>query len=285
MNEFGGQWTKDKIDIVEAYAKAYLNIMNKHRNFKLIYFDGFAGSGTVKQTEGAGYRSIAGSATRILSIEKPKVFDLYYFVEKCPDFCSRLALLITNQFQERKVKVVSEDCNKKLIDLARFLKKIENKYYKVLAFIDPYGMQVKWSSVEALKGLGVDLWILISTGVGVNRMLTKSGRISQAWIDKLQMFLGLTFEKIESHFYIDSPQGNIFEEREILKVENAIPRAGQLYREQLKKVFKYVSDSFVLRNRRNSPMYHFVLATNNYIAVEIANDVIKNRLTNGPNIN
>jgi three-Cys-motif partner protein len=285
MNEFGGQWTKDKIDIVEAYAKAYLTIMNKHPNFKLIYFDGFAGSGSVKQTEGGGYRSIAGAATRILSIENPRIFDLYYFVEKCPDFCNRLTLLVTSQFRERKVNVVSEDCNKKLIDLARFLEKPENKSYRVLAFIDPYGMQVEWSSIEALRGLGVDLWILIPTGVGVNRMLTKNGRISRAWIEKLQSFLGLTFEAIESYFYMESPQGSLFGEHKTLKVENAIHRAGQLYTRQLTTVFRYDSEAFILLNRRNSPMYHFVLATNNYTAVEIANDVIKKRLRNGSDIN
>ena len=48
-----------------------------------------------------------------------------------------------------------QDCNNKLIDLAGFLKK--NKNYKVLAFIDPYGMSVNWESLEALKGLSVDL--------------------------------------------------------------------------------------------------------------------------------
>jgi three-Cys-motif partner protein len=259
--------------------------MNKHPNFKLIYFDGFAGSGSVKQAEGTGYRSMAGAATRILSIEKPKIFDLYYFVDKCQDFCNRLDLLVKSQFGERRVNVVSEDCNKKLIDLAKFLKKPENEFYRVLAFIDPYGMQVKWSSIEALKGLGVDLWILIPTGVGVNRMLTKNGRISRAWIEKLQLFLGLTFEEIESHFYMESPQGSLFEEHEILKFENAISRAGRLYTERLKTVFQYVSTSFVLRNRKKSPMYHFVLASNNYKAVKIANDVIEKRLRNGSDIN
>ena len=278
MNEFGGLWTKQKIDIVVEYAKAYLKIMNKYPYFKLVYFDGFAGSGSVKQSEGGGYRSMAGAAVKILSIEKPKTFDLYYFVEKRLDFCERLSLLVEKRFAERKINIVSEDCNTKIKDLAHFLEKAENKYYRVLAFIDPYGMQVEWSSITTLKEHGVDLWILVPTGVGVNRLLLKNGRISRPWIERLQSFLGLSFEEIESNFYRESQQGNIFGEKETLKIDNAIHRAGELYSKQLKTVFKHVSEPYILRNTKNSPMYHFVLATDNPAGIKIANDVIRKRI-------
>lgn len=47
MNQFGGNWTKIKIEILVEYARAYLNVMNVHAkrySWKLLYFDGFAGS-------------------------------------------------------------------------------------------------------------------------------------------------------------------------------------------------------------------------------------------------
>lgn len=50
MNEFGGNWTEKKIEILVEYAGAYLNIMNvyaKRYSWKLLYFDGFAGSGEI----------------------------------------------------------------------------------------------------------------------------------------------------------------------------------------------------------------------------------------------
>jgi hypothetical protein len=57
MNKFGGVWTQEKIEIFMKYVPAYLTIMNAQmrdklyaKNWKLIYFDGFAGSGTI-QTE------------------------------------------------------------------------------------------------------------------------------------------------------------------------------------------------------------------------------------------
>jgi hypothetical protein len=48
---WGGLWTQQKLNIFEKYLNAYLTIMNKWRDkqgWKLIYFDGFAGSGTRK---------------------------------------------------------------------------------------------------------------------------------------------------------------------------------------------------------------------------------------------
>jgi hypothetical protein len=47
MNQFGGDWTEKKIEMVVGYAKAYLTIMNKYPQFKTLYFDGFAGSGDI----------------------------------------------------------------------------------------------------------------------------------------------------------------------------------------------------------------------------------------------
>lgn len=283
MNKFGGKWTEEKIGIVEDYAKAYLTIMNKHPYFKLIYFDGFAGSGSIQPCEDAGYGSIEGAAARILSIEEPKTFDIYYFVEICPEYCDRLKAMSMSRFTRRTVHIVPDDCNRKLLDLSKFLSEEENKNYKVLAFIDPCGMQVEWSSIEALKNLWVDLWILVPTGVGVNRMLTRNGQISKSWMEKLQIFLGIPFDEIESIFYAESQQQTLFGDQERFKIDNAIQKAGDLYSRRLRTLFEYVSDPYVLRNSKNSPMYHFILATDKKAGLNIANDVIRKRAWHGSN--
>ena len=54
IDNWGGLWTEQKLDTFESYVKAYLTIMNVYRekyNWKLIYFDGFAGSGTRSNEE------------------------------------------------------------------------------------------------------------------------------------------------------------------------------------------------------------------------------------------
>ena len=84
MNKFGGDWTENKIEILVEYAKAYLSIMNTYAtqfNWKLLYFDGFAGSGFITKGNEENQKLIVGGAKRILEIENPRPFDLFYFVE------------------------------------------------------------------------------------------------------------------------------------------------------------------------------------------------------------
>ena len=75
MNQFGGNWTEAKMEIVESYAKAYLTIMNQQGWVKTLYFDGFAGSGLIEA--GDKSEAIKGTALRILDITKPRPFDIY----------------------------------------------------------------------------------------------------------------------------------------------------------------------------------------------------------------
>lgn len=274
MNQFGGNWTQQKIDMVVAYAKAYLIIMNKYPKFKILYFDGFAGSGDIYKNEETDLEGIKGSAIRILEIHQPKPFDIYYFVEKNEINKIELKKIIDQKFPDYQTCVVAEDCNNKLLSLADFLHK--NPNYRVLAFIDPYGMTVNWASIQILKGLGIDLWILVPTGIGVNRLLKRNGEISDAWLEKLERFLGLNKVDILEHFYKQSQRLTLFgEETVFLKEQKAVDKAANLYKTRLNTVFEYVSESFVMKNSTNSIMYHFMMATNNKIALKIANDVIK----------
>lgn len=279
MNVFGGSWTDQKLEIVVEYTKAYLEIMKSRRYWKLLYFDGFAGSGKIgkeKISEEKGSKIIEGAAKRILAINDPRSFDQYYFVEKNKKFVNKLRESIDTDFHFKKVSttVVSGDCNEKLKDMAAFLS-YRGPDCKVLAFIDPCGMQLKWESIECLKGLSIDMWILVPLGMGVNRLLKKDGNISDSWMKKLQEFLGLTSLEIKDEFYEDQPVLPLFgKETKEVKKEKTIEIAGELYRKRLKNVFKYVSKPFLLENKKHNIMYHFLLGSNNRTAVKIANDII-----------
>jgi three-Cys-motif partner protein len=270
-NNFGGGWTNQKIEIVASYTQAYLTVM-KNQPFKLIYFDGFAGSGAIEgQDEGV----IQGAAMRVLAINDPKSFDFYYFVELVKKYADNLRNQIQLNYPDKKFVVKSEDCNIKIKDMADFLNRPENNMTKVLAFIDPKGMQVKWESLKILQGLGIDMWILVPLGMGVTRLLKKDGNIDDKWVSRLQVFLGMEEVAIREYFYAGERM-NLFGESEAgHRLDNAIVRAAKLYQERLNTIFKYVSQPFVMRNSKNSPMYHFYLATNNTTALKIANSVIK----------
>jgi len=274
MNQFGGSWTEAKMQIVVDYAKAYLTIMNKQSWAKTLYFDGFAGSGGIEHE--AESEISKGTALRILELDEPKPFDIYYFVEMNGDHKKELENSIKKNYPDKKgnTHVVQDDCNKKLKDMVRFLR--ANKNYRALAFIDPYGMSVNWNSIANLKGLGIDLWILVPTGIGVSRLLKTNGEISEAWIGKLELFLGISREEIYRQFYKSQTINTLFGEDTIVEKEKkVIEKIGTLYSKKLKEVFQFVSESFIMRNRKNAIMYHFMMATNNAKALKIANDVIK----------
>lgn len=276
MNLFGGNWTKQKIEIVVEYANAYLTIMNKYPRYKCLYFDGFAGSGDIYKNNKTDIEAIKGAAVRILEIDFPKSFDMYYFVELDELNKKELDKTINEKFPHKRINsfVVQEDCNVKMKSMAIFLQK--NKDFRVLAFIDPYGMTLNWSSLEIVRGLGIDLWILVPTGIGMNRLLKKNGEIREAWLNKLELSLGLKQKEIREYFYKSKTIQTLFGPETMLEKEkDAIEKAGTLYQKRLNEVFKFVSEMLPLKNSTGSTMYHFMMASNNIAAFNIANDIIK----------
>ncbi|WP_040282806.1 three-Cys-motif partner protein TcmP [Psychroserpens damuponensis] len=278
MNNFGGDWTESKIEILVEYAQAYLSIMNIYAdkyNWKLLYFDGFAGSGFIEKGNDENRKVIIGATKRILDIENPRPFDRYYFVEKEPEIAEELIEKVINKYDDKIINVANTDCNEKIQSMGNFLKSKKGKNYKVLAYIDPCGMQLKWESLMALQELKVDAWILVPTGMGVNRLLKKDGKISDAWIEKLEIFLGLPKEKIIEYFYSQSVVPTLFGDEIVTnKKEKAIEKSAELYQSRLKELFKFVTNPYILKNKSNSTMFHFYMVSNNKNAVKIANEII-----------
>lgn len=296
---WGGKWTEEKLDAFEKYVKAYLTIMNSYRDangWKLLYFDGFAGSGTRTQEEEVqevqeaidlfgqevtveDYNVYQGAAERVVKIESDGVrsFDHYYFVDKIEDNCKvleeKLAFYQTNG-QKHYLPI---DANDAVRLLSNTLRKYGN--CKALAFLDPFGMQIDWASIASLKNLSVDLWILVPTGVIINRLLER--KVDQekglAHADKLMSFFGMPEKEIRSFFYTETQVQTLFGEEEIItKAENSIRRIAQLYVKRLKEVFPYVTEEpMVLYNYHNVPIFHLVFAAKNKTAMKIAQEIIK----------
>jgi three-Cys-motif partner protein len=295
QNEFGGTWTQDKIDILVKYARAYLIIMNKMREkypqWQLLYFDGFAGSGLIggKKDDEKTRKAIIGAALRIVQLYEPRPFDMYYFVEMDPEKCKALKNAMSTLPQRNKVNIATFDCNEKMIRLAEWLSRPKNKHFKTLAYIDPFGMQLNWSSINAISKHSVDVWILVPTGIGANRILPKNyDKLVAGWKERLSSFLGMDEQEIVEYFYSRSTEQTLFGEIEVVtKQEKAIERCAELYAKRLGQIFEYVSDRLALKNSAGFTMFHYLMVSNNKTAVNIANDIIKTYTTkqNGSIIN
>ena len=173
---FGGAWTRQKLDVVEHYLVAYSRVMKNRPRFRTWYFDGFAGSGSV-DTSGdplavpliPGYETfMAGSARRAL--QNPRIdFDEYVFVEKKLECFKSLEALV-GEFPDLKTRLVRDDCNAVVLEWAKTL---DPRVDRAVVFLDPFALEVDWTTVEALGKTGVvDLWLWFPLWV-VNRLLKR----------------------------------------------------------------------------------------------------------------
>lgn len=257
--------------------------MKNQPHWKKIYFDGFAGSGTrdvenskLKQQlsilpeEEALYK---GSAERVLAIDG-FAFDFYYFIDHDEGALTQLRERLEGLPQSAGKKLIFRpgDCNSHLLDLANALK--QNQTYAALVFLDPFGMQVKWESIEALRGTRSDVWILIPSGVIVNRLLDKKGELQN--VQKLETFFGLSEQEIRERFYKTEVSPTLFgQEEQISKITRPIERIAEIYVERLKTVWTHVTEKpLCLRNSRGVPIFHFVFASGNPTAKKIAAQIL-----------
>ena len=290
-SQWGGRWTEEKLDAFEKYVNAYLTIMNTYREkngWKLIYFDGFAGSGSRNEEDSQTtsdfmpdlfideeeLNTYKGAAERVLGIEQ-KGFDWYCFIDKDKTSSQQLEEKLSIFKSQKNLVFRTSDANEQINLLANSLHKDKNLASLVL--LDPFGMQVNWESIAQLKGTRTDLWILIPTGVIVNRLLDRKGNLTL--IEKLTSFFGKDEDFLRGYFYRKRTEDTLFGETEIVeKVKEPITRIAELYIEQLKTIFNHVTEKpLVLYNSRGTPIFHFACASNNPTAIKIASQIINKK--------
>lgn len=297
QSSWGGMWTEQKLDTFESYVRAYLTIMNTFRDkfhWKLIYFDGFAGSGTRKNDDpdkevkklktlfgdqlidNTDLSVYQGAAERIVSLESTmRGFDYYYFIDKEETNCTALELKLSKYNTVGRKVFRPGDANMQALYLANALRRDKNM--KALALLDPFGMQINWEVIESLSGPNIDLWILIPSGVIVNRLLKTNGELM--YPDRLVQFFGLPEQELMDRFYVRKKELTLFgEEETIEKKSHCIERIAELYVERLGELFPFVTpEPLVMKNNHNVPIFHFVCASFNQTAVKIAQQIIDKR--------
>ncbi|WP_339037390.1 three-Cys-motif partner protein TcmP [Bradyrhizobium symbiodeficiens] len=177
-HEFGGQHTEIKLSIVEGYLNAFTTALRPHF-MSLWYIDAFAGTGSrTVRTERRGADMVEmpvdelveqrrGSAQIALDV-RPQ-FDFIVFIEKNRSYVSALTDLAAKNLQ-RRIVVAEEDANsalKKLVANNRWDDK------RAVVFLDPYGMEVEWSTLETLADTrAIDVWFLFPLA-GLFRQATR----------------------------------------------------------------------------------------------------------------
>lgn len=192
--KFGSAHTEQKLGKLEAYLRVYSTAL-KHQEFRLIYFDAFAGTGDIQIApeasllEGVDDYSpfIEGSAHRALQLGT--AFDEYIFVEKSRSKSKALNELKT-QYPNiaDRISIRQADANE---ELREFCAQTDWNKCRAVVFLDPYGNQVKWKTMEAIaRTKAIDLWYLFPAGLGVHRQIGKDAKVHASHEPSLDDMLG-----------------------------------------------------------------------------------------------
>ena len=263
---FGGAWTERKLSVVRRYLEIYARAL-KNQPFQRIYIDAFAGTGdrTDKRREALPlldlpeFDAVAkGSARLALEVEPP--FHRYVFVERATRRASELTALKT-EFPSREIEIINDDANNAI---AALCKKTNWRSTRGVVFLDPYGLQVTWNTLVAVSNTkALDVWVLFPSGMGLNRLLTKSGDIPQEWQETLDRSLGT--KDWRSAFYRSEEAADLFEGSRNKTIKDADPiKLEKFYLDRLRAIFPTVmSKSVRLTNSKDQTMYLLCFACAN----------------------
>lgn len=217
-----------------------------------------------------------GSAWLALEIEP--AFDRYIFVEKRRTRTSALEELKA-EFSGRKVEILNEDAN---TAVQRICGETDWRSNRAVLFLDPYGMQVSWATLEAVAATNaIDVWMLYPTGMGLNRLLTKDGKIPAEWQKTLDRSLGC--RDWREIFYSEKETVDLFGHPTTERIKDAGPVKSEAFLlKRLRSIFTAVAPKALpLRNSKDQIMYLLCFACGNArgaeLALRIANSVIKKR--------
>jgi len=141
-----GAWTEEKLDALAKYMQGFTTACYKKAKNR-IYLDLFAGTAKNKTRE-MGNETFFGSTVRALNTDPQFTHLRFIECEKAEKLTSELAEMFPN---DDRYKVISGDCNQEISVVLEDLSKHGLSTSPTLAFIDPCGLHVKWSTFKAIS--------------------------------------------------------------------------------------------------------------------------------------
>ncbi|HEV2295756.1 MAG TPA: three-Cys-motif partner protein TcmP [Tepidisphaeraceae bacterium] len=274
---FGGDWTERKLDALDQYLRAYAKALSNTK-FNRVYIDAFAGTGYREQklptvdnapsifeddlkelTAPEPQQFLDGSPKIALRIEPP--FHRFVFIEY-DDAKVRELEKLKLEFPARasSIDVRPGDANTTIRQLCSTWDK---RGTRGVLFLDPFGMQVEWSTIQAIAATeGIDTWILFP--FAANRLMTKSPTdIPPGWRSRLDMLFGS--KDWESKFYKERTLVDIFNgDTTVVEKNLTLQGLGAYYGERLGSIFPVVAPNpRMLRSSGNRPLFQLFFAAAN----------------------
>jgi three-Cys-motif partner protein len=271
-HEFGSGLTELKLSVIADYLHRYNTALSKQHFFERWYFDAFAGTGerTVRLSGSAGDLISAPVEERIerrrgsarIALDTSPEFHRCIFMEQKKRHAQALeALCSEERYTARKTFVVRGDANRAIQD---HIHAVNWKKTRAVMFLDPYGMNVEWRTLEAIRRTeAIDLWYLVSLS-GLYRQATHRGSaLDEKKRAALTRMLGTP--AWETAWYEESRQVDLISMMapEETRRTASLDRIEAFVLDRLRSLFPEVLEPLRLHNDRNAPMFSLFFAMSN----------------------
>jgi three-Cys-motif partner protein len=282
-----GPWAREKLDALARYLDFYTKVL-KNQPWRTIYLDAFAGGGravvraNVKhpashptffldagEVDAEQGEVIDGSPRVALDVANP--FSRYVLIDSNPGRGSELEALRSEYAGERTIDVLRVSAAEGIEWVVA--QSISRSSHRGIAFLDPFGAKLDWSSVQKLADTGLfEVVVNFALNMAIQRMLPNSGEVPEAWAKTLDAYFGTRrwFDEV----YHDR-RGGLFETGGLEKHADYSERLLELYRARLRAAFGHVSSPRLIRNTRGMPLYYLLWAGPHSKGLEGADYILK----------
>lgn len=295
-----GPWAAEKLDSLRRGLEYWTTRLKNQPYWRKLYIDAFAGPGlsqvrTRPREDAEAVAPIAdlfvdpedshdpqeeeiiylkGSPRVALDLANP--FDQYLFVDKDPERVAELEAISREYSGRRTIDVRQGDANSILLDLlgSGFGKRSHRAY----AFLDPFGLQMPWSTLQALARTGaIEVMINFPMGMAIRRMMPRSGNVPEGWGISLDTFFGSPDWRQHTYETTQDLLGN-----RTRKLADSEERLLEWYRERLRSEFGNVSEAQLVTNTRGGRLYYLIWAGPHPAGLTGANYILTMKQRGGP---
>lgn len=267
-----GPWAKDKLNALARYLDFYTKVL-KNQRWQTIYIDAYAGGGrAIIRAEERSQNvetNLFGEALPIdpdehelidgsprVALTVTNIFDQYIFIDPDAHRITELKALKAEFGNSRKITVLPLTATEGIEQVTG--QPIHQKTHRGVAFLDPFGANLDWTSIQKLASTGLfEVVINFPLNMAIQRMLPNSGEVPAGWAARLDRYFGshAWFQEV----YQKKPDG-LFADTGYEKRPDYSERLLNLYRSSLKSAFGHVSVPRLIRNTRGAPLYYLLWA-------------------------